>query len=45
MGGLLPVRPARENIYKIYAESFRDRAHLDAIVSEGQEIVNDTEVL
>jgi phosphoglucomutase len=29
-----------ENLYKIYAESFRDQAHLDAIVSEAQEIVN-----
>src|SRR5262249_51860972 len=29
-----------ENIYKIYAESFRDQAHLDAIVSEAQEIVS-----
>jgi len=29
-----------ENIYKIYAESFKDHAHLDAIVSEAQEIVN-----
>jgi phosphoglucomutase len=30
-----------ENIYKIYAESFKDQQHLDAIVSEAQEIVND----
>ena len=30
-----------ENIYKIYAESFKDQGHLDAIVSEAQEIVND----
>jgi phosphoglucomutase len=29
-----------ENIYKIYAESFKDRSHLDAILSEAQEIVN-----
>ncbi len=28
------------NIYKIYAESFKHRAHLDAIVSEAQEMVN-----
>ena len=28
-----------ESIYKIYAESFRDRAHLNAIVGEAQEIV------
>jgi phosphoglucomutase len=31
-----------ENICKIYAESFRDRAHLDAIVREAQEIVNES---
>jgi transaldolase len=30
-----------ENIYKIYAESFKDQAHLDAILIEAQEIVND----
>ena len=30
-----------ESIYKIYAESFKDQGHLDAIVSEAQEIVND----
>jgi len=29
-----------EHIYKIYAESFKDQVHLDAIVSEAQEIVN-----
>ena len=29
-----------ENIYKLYAESFRDQAHLDAIVSEAQEILS-----
>jgi hypothetical protein len=29
-----------ENIYKIYAESFEDPAHLDAIISEAQQIVN-----
>ena len=28
-----------ESIYKIYAESFRGRAHLDAILREAQEIV------
>jgi len=28
-----------EDIYKIYAESFRDQAHLDTIVSEAQAIV------
>jgi phosphoglucomutase len=29
-----------ESIYKIYAESFEDRAHLDAILVEAQEIVD-----
>ena len=39
--GWFAARPSgTENIYKIYAESFRDRAHLDAIVAEAQEIVN-----
>ena len=39
--GWFAARPSgTENIYKIYAESFRDQAHLDAIVSEAQEIVN-----
>jgi phosphoglucomutase len=40
--GWFAARPSgTENIYKIYAESFRDQAHLDAIVSEAQEIVDD----
>ena len=40
--GWFAARPSgTENIYKIYAESFNDQAHLDAIVSEAQEIVND----
>jgi phosphoglucomutase len=35
------ARPSgTENIYKIYAESFKDQAHLEVIVSEAQEIVN-----
>jgi phosphoglucomutase len=39
--GWFAARPSgTENIYKIYAESFRDRAHLDAILAEAQEIVN-----
>jgi phosphoglucomutase len=39
--GWFAARPSgTENIYKIYAESFRDQAHLDAIVSEAQQIVN-----
>ena len=40
--GWFAARPSgTENIYKIYAESFRDPAHLDAIVSEAQQIVSD----
>lgn len=39
--GWFAARPSgTENIYKIYAESFKDKAHLDAIVSEAQEMVN-----
>ncbi len=39
--GWFAARPSgTENIYKIYAESFKDQAHLDAIVSEAQEMVN-----
>jgi phosphoglucomutase len=37
------ARPSgTENIYKIYAESFQSQEHLNAIVSEAQEIVNHT---
>jgi len=40
--GWFAARPSgTESIYKIYAESFKDQSHLDAIVSEAQEIVND----
>jgi len=39
--GWFAARPSgTEHIYKIYAESFKDQVHLDAIVSEAQEIVN-----
>jgi phosphoglucomutase len=39
--GWFAARPSgTENIYKIYAESFKDEAHLNAIVSEAEEIVN-----
>ena len=39
--GWFAARPSgTESIYKIYAESFKDRAHLDAILREAQEIVN-----
>src|ERR1044072_2573999 len=40
--GWFAARPSgTRNIYKIYGESFRSQAHLDAIVSEAQEIVKD----
>jgi phosphoglucomutase len=40
-GGWFAARPSgTENIYKIYAESFRCAAHLDSIVKEAQRIVN-----
>jgi phosphoglucomutase len=39
--GWFAARPSgTENIYKIYAESFKDEAHLNLVVSEAQEIVN-----
>jgi phosphoglucomutase len=41
VNGWFAARPSgTENIYKIYAESFKDQSHLDAIVSEAEEIVN-----
>jgi len=41
-GGWFAARPSgTENIYKIYAESFRDQSHLDAIVNEARNIVTD----
>jgi phosphoglucomutase len=40
--GWFAARPSgTENVYKIYAESFQSEAHLNAIVSEAREIVND----
>ncbi len=39
--GWFAARPSgTENIYKIYAESFRDQAHLEAIVREAEAMVN-----
>jgi len=39
--GWFAARPSgTENIYKIYAESFKDERHLEAIVSEAQQIVD-----
>jgi phosphoglucomutase len=41
--GWFAARPSgTENIYKIYAESFKDVSHLNAIVEEAQQIVNNT---
>ena len=41
--GWFAARPSgTENIYKVYAESFRDQAHLDLIVREAQVIVGRT---
>jgi len=38
--GWFAARPSgTENVYKIYAESFRGAAHLDALVSEAQQLV------
>jgi len=40
--GWFAARPSgTENIYKIYAETFRDERHLAAIVAQAREIVND----
>ena len=39
--GWFAARPSgTEDIYKIYAESFRDESHLDAIVREARDIVD-----
>jgi phosphoglucomutase len=39
--GWFAARPSgTENVYKIYAESFRDAAHLKALVSEAQGLVD-----
>jgi phosphoglucomutase len=41
--GWFAARPSgTENIYKIYAESFRDEVHLKSIVSEAQQIVTNS---
>jgi phosphoglucomutase len=38
--GWFAARPSgTENVYKLYAESFRDRHHLDQIVSEARELL------
>ena len=39
--GWFAARPSgTENIYKIYAESFKGRAHLDRVIAEAQTIVD-----
>jgi phosphoglucomutase len=39
--GWFAARPSgTENIYKIYAESFKNESHLEAIVAEAQQIVD-----
>ncbi len=39
--GWFAARPSgTESVYKIYAESFRDEAHLEAILQEAEEMVN-----
>jgi phosphoglucomutase len=41
--GWFAARPSgTEAVYKVYAESFRDEAHLAKIVAEAEEIVNQT---
>jgi phosphoglucomutase len=41
--GWFAARPSgTENIYKIYAESFKDHAHLEMIVNEAQVVVSKT---
>jgi len=38
--GWFAARPSgTENVYKIYAESFKDQARLDAIVNEARQMV------
>ena len=39
-GGWFAARPSgTEDVYKVYAESFRGEEHLERIVAEAQEIV------
>jgi phosphoglucomutase len=41
--GWFAARPSgTENVYKLYAESFRGQSHLDAIIDEAQRIVDQT---
>jgi len=39
--GWFAARPSgTENVYKIYAETFKKQSHLNVIISEAQEIVS-----
>jgi len=39
--GWFAARPSgTEEIYKLYAESFRDERHLNALLGEAQQVVN-----
>jgi len=39
--GWFAARPSgTENVYKIYAETFKDQSHLNVIIGEAQEIVS-----
>jgi phosphoglucomutase len=41
--GWFAARPSgTENVYKLYAESFKGQSHLDAIIEEAQRIVDQT---
>jgi phosphoglucomutase len=41
--GWFAARPSgTEDIYKLYAESFRGQAHLDSIVEQAREIISAT---
>jgi phosphoglucomutase len=41
--GCFSARPSGiENIYKIYAESFKNASHLEALVSKAQKMVNNS---
>ena len=42
MVGLPPARPGTEDVYKIYAESFRSEKHLHAIQEEAQALIAKT---
>jgi phosphoglucomutase len=38
--GWFAARPSgTENIYKLYAESFKSQAHLNAIIEQAQQII------